>query len=141
MAVIFSIHSDCLQQLYIDSTCTDLPDSLMSTISAHGVLLHVVLFVRSLTGKGITVHVRNSPNLLTFHAVVEDELCHHTGVCTRVDPNLIETGLKRKHPKRQLFIVGSYKVKIEKGKIRAQLDLFLDHQCRTDYGAFVIVSV
>ena len=42
----------------------------MSTISAHGGLVHVVLCVRSVTSEGVTVLVRNSPNLLTFCARV-----------------------------------------------------------------------
>ena len=39
----------------------------MNTISANGELVHVVLCVRSVTSEGVTVLIKNSPNLLTLH--------------------------------------------------------------------------
>ena len=44
----------------------------MSSISAHGGLIHVVLCVKTVTSDGITVLVVNSPNLLTLHVSMYD---------------------------------------------------------------------
>ena len=55
-----------LQQLCISSKTTDLDDNFMDTISNHGGLIHVALFLNSVTTNGITTLIRNSPNLLTF---------------------------------------------------------------------------
>ena len=55
-----------LQQLCISSEDTDLNDNFMNTVSAHGGLIHVALFVGSVTGHGIATLISNSPNLLTF---------------------------------------------------------------------------
>ena len=59
-----SAHNN-LQQLYISSRHTDLNDSFMDGVSAHGGLIHVVFLVHSMTVKGITTLINNSPNLLT----------------------------------------------------------------------------
>ena len=56
-----------LQQLCINSDVSDIPDTFMSSISAHGRLIHVVLCVKTVTSEGVTVLVVNSPNLLTLH--------------------------------------------------------------------------
>ena len=55
-----------LQQLCISSRRTVLDDNFMDTVSAHGALIHAALFVRSMTSKGITTLIKNSPNLLTL---------------------------------------------------------------------------
>jgi len=68
----------------------------------------------SLTGKGVTVLVRNSPKPITFQAVVENELCHHTGARTRVDPIKCGSLDWEKISKMKLFVVGSCKVIVEK---------------------------
>ena len=52
-------HNPTLQQSYIDSPDTDVPDNFMTSVSAHGGLLHVSMRVRSLTIEGITSLVRN----------------------------------------------------------------------------------
>jgi len=66
-------YSDSLEQLFIHSNDLDLPDDFMSSISTHGGLVHVKLIVRSVTSKGIILLVANSPNLLTFHAFIDDQ--------------------------------------------------------------------
>jgi len=74
----------------------------MSSLSAHGGLVHVVLCVRSVTSEGIAVLVTNSPKLITFHAFLE-----------QVDENAsCEFGsrLKSKFSQRLLFILENYKV-------------------------------
>ena len=65
-----SLTHNNLQQIRLKSISTVIPNSFMSTISSHGGLVHVVLCVRSVTSEGVTVVVSNSPNLLTFHAIV-----------------------------------------------------------------------
>ena len=45
----------------------------MNSISAHGGLVHVELFVKSVTSKGITVLVTHSPELMIFHVFLDDE--------------------------------------------------------------------
>ena len=62
-----STHNHNLQQLYIDSINTDVPDDFMTSVSAHGGLVHVVMFARSLTVEGVTSLVRNSPKLITLY--------------------------------------------------------------------------
>ena len=66
----------------------------MSTISAHGGLVHVVLCVRSVTSEGVTVLVRNSPNLLMLHAAIDDNKIYDSNnhiVKPRSVDNLSET--------------------------------------------------
>ena len=55
-----------LQQLCILSEQTDLDDNFMDTVSAHGGLIHVAFLVSSMTSKGITTLIKNTPNLLTL---------------------------------------------------------------------------
>ena len=59
-----------LEQIYIKSKNTDLSDTFLSTLSAHGGLVHVVLYVRSVTTEGVSVLVKNSPKLMGFHATL-----------------------------------------------------------------------
>ena len=96
-------HSNSLEQLSIRSLDLDLPDDFMRSISAHGGLVHVELFVRSVTSEGITLLVTNSSNLLTFHAFLDDEPFE------LLDQNL-EAALKEKMSGRQLFRCGGYLV-------------------------------
>jgi len=77
----------------------------MSTLSAHGELVHVVLLVRSVTSEGITTLIRNSPKLMTFHAVIFEVV--YVGGCIRHE---FESKLKEEFSRQQLFEVGSYKV-------------------------------
>ncbi|XP_065908495.1 uncharacterized protein [Dysidea avara] len=63
-------HNHNLQQLYIDSPCTDVPDHFMTSVSAHGGLEHVFLSIGYLTFEGITSLVRNSPKLMTLYLCV-----------------------------------------------------------------------
>ena len=45
-----------LQQLCIDLTQFDVSNEFMTSVSAHGGLVHVVMNVESLTAKGITYY-------------------------------------------------------------------------------------
>ncbi|XP_065888131.1 uncharacterized protein [Dysidea avara] len=91
--------SNCstLEQLSIYSSNFDVPTDFMASISSHGGLVHVKMQVKSVTSEGIAVLVTNSPNLLTFHAFVDDD-------------SHLEQSLKVKMPDRKLFKCGDYKV-------------------------------
>ena len=75
----------------------------MTSVSAHGGLVHVIMKVRSLTDKGITLLVRNSPKLLTLHLCVT-RVVHHTDG-TMESFNLT---LKKLFCFRKLFTGGHY---------------------------------
>jgi len=73
----------------------------MDTVSAHGGLIHVTFFVRSVTSEGISTLIKNSPNLLTF---VLDEK-------KRYDENYFEllcTSLRKRFTDRKLFTSGLF---------------------------------
>jgi len=92
-----------LQQLYIPfSVCTSLSNDFMSSISVRGGLVHVVLKVGS---EGISVLVRNSPMLLTFHAVFNTGIFDKDG--TKVEPEFLNFQLKQEFSCRPLFLMGS----------------------------------
>ena len=92
-----------LQQLCISSRTTDLDDNFMDTVSAHGGLIHVALFVNSVSTNGITTLIRNSPNLLTFG------LCEHTQYGESYWESL-NTSLHKKFAKRKLFTIGLFSI-------------------------------
>jgi len=73
----------------------------MTSISAHGQLVHVVMNIRSLTGKSITSLVKNSPKLITLHLHV-----------TINDMNLehFNATLKKLFWNRRLFAAGLYEL-------------------------------
>ena len=82
-----------LRQLHLQSNHTYLPGMFMSTISAHGGLVHVVLCVRSVTIEGVTVLVRNSPNLITLQIVVDDGIYNNGG--TKLNPLEVEARVEK----------------------------------------------
>ena len=55
-----------LQQLLINCPSCDIPDKFMHMASVHGELVHVLLYVKSVTHEGITTLIMNSTKLLTF---------------------------------------------------------------------------
>ena len=112
-----------LEQLSIYSECVDLPVDFMSSISAHGGLVHVALNVRSVTSEGISVLVTNSPNLLTFHAFIY--------MFELLDQDL-KSALKMKMTHRRLFKGGSYKV----DKLYSDLALQLIEESYGDLRSF-----
>jgi len=66
-----------LQQFCIDSSLTVVPDDFMTSVSAHGRLIHVVLRVWSIAAMDLTSLIRNSPNLITLdvHTNLVRQLC------------------------------------------------------------------
>jgi len=104
-----SVHTLHLQQLYIQSIYADLPDAFMSSVSAHGGLVHVVLNVRSITTLGINELVASSPKLLTFIAnLCYTEVMDGNGVIAKL--TVLEATLMKTFFHRQLFVLGGYSV-------------------------------
>ena len=89
-----------LQQLCISSKYIDLDNNFMDMVSVHGGLIHVALFVGSVTCEGVTILIRNSPSLLTF------------GLCEqRREENYrksLSGWLSKKFPGRKLFTLGLF---------------------------------
>ena len=97
-------HNCNLQQLCINSPGTVIVDDFMTSVSAHGGLVHVVMVVEVLTGEGITSLMSNSPNLITLCLIVT-ALCHGD-----IDVETFNAKQKRLFCKRRLFTTGYYKV-------------------------------
>ena len=76
-----------LQQVCLESHCTDITNTFMETVSAHGELQHVILLVNSMTIDGIVNLVKNSPMLKLLKATLMERFSH-----------------------RKLFTMGSYQV-------------------------------
>jgi len=93
------IRNHNLEQLCIDSEDTDIPDVFLTSISAHGGLVHVVMRVRSLTFDGITSLVRNSPKLITLYLCVS---------FLDVKEENFNATLKKLFGNRRLFTAGLY---------------------------------
>jgi len=60
-----------LQQLCIQSRNSIIQDEFMSSVSAHGGLVHVFLSVYSVSVAGISALLENSPQLITYFSIVE----------------------------------------------------------------------
>ena len=91
-----------LEEIHIDSRDSDLTDTFVSGISAHGGLVHVVFNINSMTSRGITLLVLNSPNLLTFHIFLK-----HIKHIFDQEPLPCTP---EEYQKRKVFNVGSYKL-------------------------------
>jgi len=94
-------HHKNLQKLHIYSPHTDVPDDFITSVSAHGGLVHVVMEVKSLTVEGITSLVRNSPELITL------DLLQMSVVDVSLDN--FNCSLKKMFSRRKLFTKGLYK--------------------------------
>ena len=96
-------HMQNLQQLYIEAFSTLIFNEFMTSVSAHGGLVHVVMDVESLTAEGITSLVRNSPKLITSYLIVRN--------ITLKETESVETFnimLKEMFSQRRLFTKGYY---------------------------------
>ena len=97
-----------LQQLSIVSDDTDIPDIFLETVSAHGELVRVAIFVNSVTIKGITSLIENSHQLLTLVVVTTTSVCNERGL--KVKLKKFKSKMKKKYPYRKLFNVGTFKM-------------------------------
>ena len=117
------VHNPNLQQVQIESAFTNLPDVFLSTISAHGQLVHVVLYVKSVTEEGITALLTNSPKLRTLHVVVRDKIYDHDGAV--LDPNVLENKMSRMFLHKHSLALGYC-------TIMQGYKQFVDEECSTD---------
>ena len=92
-----------LQQLCILSIHTDLHDTFMDTVSAHGGLIHVAFHIHSVSSNGITTLINNSPNLLSFRLHEHKE--HTKNYCSS-----LSASLSKKFAVTKLFTSGLFSI-------------------------------
>jgi len=103
-----------LQQLCIKSRDLNIPDTFMDIISAHGGLVHVLLYVRTVKYEGIVTLIANSPKLQTYHVFAE-------ACVSIVDLSSFKIEIK-KFSNRRLCNSGSFKIK------QFSLDYYREHE-------------
>ncbi|XP_065918127.1 uncharacterized protein [Dysidea avara] len=106
-----SLSSACnsnLQQLSVLSDNTDIPDIFLETVSAHCGLVHVAISVNSVSTKGITSLIRNSPELLTMVVFTHQSICNKRG--SKVNLKKFKNRIKETFPCRKLYSVGTFKI-------------------------------
>ena len=107
--ITLPLSSNCrLQQLCIDSHHTVFTDVFMDLISAHGGLVHVVLYVQSTSIKAITTIIENSPQLRTFYVISGKKLFDERG--RPLNFTTYKTALRKKYSHRVLFVYGTLMV-------------------------------
>ncbi|XP_065893268.1 uncharacterized protein [Dysidea avara] len=111
-----------LQQIYIESRDTNIPDIFMETVSAHGRLLHVALYVNSFTIQGIIILIRNSPGLLSITASASN-IIYKGGWNEISAKDNLKDSLQKRFPNRKLFRVGHFTVGQGYSEILARTDL------------------
>ena len=100
-----------LEQLYLQSINSDVSDTFMSSVSAHGGLVHVFLSVASVSVVGISILIENSPKLLTFQCLLERMFDVDSRRLTEVEFLQFKDTLKEKHRHcSKVFSVGGYRV-------------------------------
>ena len=97
--------------------------SFMSSVSAHGGLVHVFLSVASISVVGISVLIENSPKLLTFYSVLEIRHENDEGTLTDEEWVEFEHSLKQKYHNK-IFNVGGL-IMLRKAKQDRSLTQFL----------------
>ena len=97
-----------LEQLCINSVHTNIPTIVMDTLSVHGKLVHVVMYVHSVTAEGVINLIANSPGLLTLIIVTHQHVYNEQNV--RVHAKDIRATVKKTFPHRKLFSVGDYRL-------------------------------
>jgi len=104
-----------LEQLCIISPLTHVCDDFMTSVSVHGGLVHVLMFVELLTTKGVECLVANSPKLITFHAYI----CNLSDTTSRKCCSIPEfhASLEKRFNYRKLFTdIGNYQLKLENAR-------------------------
>jgi len=98
-----------LQQLSIiaGESNTHIPDIFMETVSAHGGLAHVIIGVDSVSIKGITSLVGNSPKLLTCVVGAEHFITDNEELNRGTIKNF-NSSLQQKFLNRKLFTLGRF---------------------------------
>lgn len=109
-ALPFPLSCGCqLQQLCIESRYSNIPNYFMNTISSHGGLEHVILCVESITVTGIYTLIRNSPNLVSFCAFINQPLCKNGRKLKSKD---FKARAKKEFCQHKLFTVGTFRVAV-----------------------------
>ena len=88
-----SVHQPKLEQLCINSMNTNIPTIFMNTMSAHGKLIHVIMYVHSVTAEGIISLITNSPGLLTL--IICTYQCVYNEQCVKVFAKDIRATVKK----------------------------------------------
>ena len=101
---LLPLNCAALEQLCIESPYTQIPDSFMNIISAHGGLVHVVLYVYDVTTEGIATLITNSPKLETYHIY---SFWIHSPEGRQINLRNYNPALRKKFSKRKLFTFGS----------------------------------
>jgi len=98
-----------LQQLLIDSASCDISNEFMHLMSVHSELIHVLLYVKSVTHEGIATLIMNSPKLLTFYTVT-NTLSSKEVIPRTNDAKAMEQFYRKKFPNRKLFSAGIFRI-------------------------------
>jgi len=105
--VLTSICHLKLEQLFINSLFTAIPNSFLDSISAHGQLVHVIMDVYSVTAEGVVCLILNSPGLLTLIISTGKHILNEQGV--RFHAKDIKAVVKKTFLHRKLFSVGDFR--------------------------------
>jgi len=99
-----------LQQLCIVSRNSVVYDDFMSSVSAHGGLVHLFLSVYSVSVVGITALIENSPKLITCYSVLElrHKNTEETATLTNEEFMEFERTLKQKYRNRKVLNTGGF---------------------------------
>ena len=76
----------------------------MKAVSAHGGLVHIILFVKTVAHAGIVSVIATSRKLLTFHIIAYSRVLEDL----TIDLNDFKAELKRRFSQRKLFNSGSF---------------------------------
>lgn len=120
-----SAYNWSLEQLSIASEYTDLDDTFMDTVSAHGGLVHVVLSINSVPSEGVTALIENSHKLITCNIFAYSEVYDSEGM--KVNLKVLKATLKAKYPNRKLFTCGSLRLVQESSKYIGYVEEFLEN--------------
>jgi len=93
-----------LQQLYLQSGSFVVPESFMKAVSAHGRLVHMILFVKTVSHAGIVSVITASHELLTLHIIAYSSVLEDS----TIDLNDFKAQLKKRFSQRRLFNSGSF---------------------------------
>jgi len=114
-----------LEQLCIGSEDTDLDNTFMDTVSAHGGLVHVFFSVNSVPGEGITALIENSQKLLTCNIFTITQVHNSKGV--KVNLKVLKATLKASFSQRKLFTCGNLRLVQESRACSDYLDEYLEN--------------
>ena len=129
--ILSSVYNWSLEQLCIGSEDTDLDDTFLDTVSAHGGLVHVVLSINSVPSEGITALVENSHKLITCNIFTVTQVYDSEGM--KVNLKGLKAKLKGKFSRRKLFTCGNLRLVQENSTYIHYLDEFFED---TDFVQF-----